>query len=57
MEPDLTTNQWRTAFGALAALASFLLVQTDIIVPPFAKVVLGGLLVVLAAVNPVRAAE
>lgn len=48
----MTETQWKTLFGAIAAVCSFLLVQTDVVVPPVAKVILGCVLVALAVVNP-----
>jgi hypothetical protein len=39
---------------ALAALDAYLLTQPDVVIPPIGKVVLGGLAVALAAIDPNR---
>lgn len=47
--PALSSIQWQTVRGAVAALLTFLLVtQTDVTLPPLAKVIMGAALVVLA---------
>jgi hypothetical protein len=35
-----------------AAVCSFLLVQPDVILPPWAKVIVGAVIVALAVINP-----
>lgn len=51
----MSDNMWRTIFGATAAVAGFLLTQNDVVIPPWAKVALGAVIVALAVVNPQRA--
>lgn len=51
----MSDNQWRTLFIVVAAVASFLLTQSDVVIGPVVKVGLGALLVALAAINPARA--
>ena len=53
----MTNNQWRTLFGAVAAVASFSLTQSDVVIPPILKFALGAILVGLAVINPQRADE
>jgi len=50
----MSENQWKTAFGAVAAVAAFVLSQSDVVVPAWAKLFLGGLIVALAVINPDR---
>lgn len=48
----LSETQVRLVLAAVAAVCSFLLVQTDVVVPPILKVVLGAIIVALAVINP-----
>jgi len=52
----VTETQWKTVFGVVAAVAAFLLAQTDIALVPIAKVALGATIVALATLNPDRSA-
>ena len=47
----MTNHRWRLIFGAGAALVAYLLIQTDVPLDPIAKVVLGGISVVLAFIK------
>lgn len=49
---SLGPNAWRTIFGVVAAIDAYLLIQTDVIFDPIAKVVLGAIAVGLAVLNP-----
>ena len=51
----MTNNQWRTLFGAVAAISSYALTQSDVVIPPLVKFALGAILVALAVINPQRA--
>lgn len=48
----LSEPQVRLVLAAIAAVCSFLLVQTDVVVPPLFKVALGAVIVALAVINP-----
>jgi hypothetical protein len=52
----VTTNQWRTLFGVIAAVCSFMLIQTDVALDPLVKLVIGavsvGVAVIQAPQNP-----
>ena len=52
----MTFDQWvqiaKWVMGALAVVAAFLLVQGEIVLPPWFEVVLGGFLAFAAYVNP-----
>ena len=48
----MTETQWKTLFGAVAAVCTFLLAQPDVTIPPIGKLVLGCILVALAVINP-----
>lgn len=54
MKISLSTGQWQTIFGTIAAVCTFLLAQTDVELLPVTKVVLGAVIVGLAVVNPDR---
>jgi hypothetical protein len=47
----MTNGRWRTLFGVLAAVVAYLLIQTDVPLEPWAKVVLGALSVALAVIK------
>jgi len=47
-------NRYQSIAAAVAAVGSFLLVQQDVVVPPLLKVIIGAVLVALAAINPNR---
>jgi hypothetical protein len=49
--PTLSNVQWRTVFGAAAAIVAYLLIQTDVPLDPVVKVVLGALSVALAFIK------
>jgi hypothetical protein len=46
------TNGWRTIFGVVAAVCSFLLIQTDQPIEGWAKVIIGAVSVALAVISP-----
>lgn len=48
----MTRGQWQTLFGVAAAVVAFLLVQTDVMLPPLIKVALGATNVALAVLRP-----
>ena len=50
--PAISENQVRLVLAAIAAVCSFLLVQSDVVVPDLLKVVLGAVIVALAVINP-----
>ena len=50
--PAITETQVRVALAAIAAVCSFLLVQSDVVIPDLLKVVLGAVIVALAVINP-----
>lgn len=50
----MTNSMWRALFGAIAAVASFSLTQSDVVIPPTVKFTLGAVLVALAVINPQR---
>ena len=50
--PAITEAQVRIVLAAIAAVCSFLLVQSDVVVPDLLKVVLGAVIVALAVINP-----
>jgi hypothetical protein len=52
VSPVISENQIKLIFGAVAAVCSFLLVQTDMALAPWANVVLGAIIVALAVLNP-----
>lgn len=51
---QITDNQWKTIFGAIAAVVVFLLAQEDVPLEPIIKVILGAVAVALAVINPNR---
>ena len=55
--PALTENQWRSVFIVAAAVVSYLLVQEDVPIEGWAKVLLGAVNVALAALSPSRLAR
>ena len=52
----LSENQWRTVFGSAALVISYLLVQEDVPIEGWFKVILGGLNILVAALSPSRLA-
>lgn len=52
----MTDTQWKTIFGAVAAVCAFLLAQQDVTLLPVTKVALGAIIVALSVINPNRAA-
>ena len=55
--PAISENTIKTIFGAIAAVCSFLLVQPDLVLEPWLKVVLGAIIVALAVINPSGVAQ
>ena len=51
----MSDNQWKIVFAAVAAVAAFVLSQSDVTVVPIVKVALGALIVALSVINPNRA--
>ena len=51
----MTNNQWRTLFAAVATFSSYALAQPDVVIPPLLKFAFGGVIVILAVINPQRA--
>ena len=51
----MTNTYWKLIFGAVAAVAAYLLVQQDVILEPAIKAALGAVTVALAVLNPNRA--
>jgi hypothetical protein len=47
----VTANQWKLLLGGASAVVAFLLVQTDIVLDPIAKVALGAASVFLAVIK------
>jgi uncharacterized membrane-anchored protein len=50
--PAITETQIRVVLAAIAAVCAFLLVQPDVVLPPWAKVIVGAVIVALAVINP-----
>jgi len=50
--PAISENQIRVLLAAIAAVCAFLLVQPDVVLPPWAKVIVGAIIVALAVLNP-----
>lgn len=48
----MTETQVKTIFAAVSAVCAFLLAQPDVTIPPLLKVILGAVIVALAAINP-----
>ena len=55
--PAISENQVRIFLAAIAAVCSFLLVQPDVVLPPWAKVIVGAVIVALAVVNPASVSD
>jgi hypothetical protein len=50
----ISNGQWRTILGVLAAVCAYLLatdLHPDVVLPPVASLVLGAILVALAAIK------
>lgn len=45
-------NVWRTVYGVIAAVCSFLLIQTDAPLEGWAKVAVGAIVVAVAVIQP-----
>ena len=52
----LSENQWRSAFAVGAVVITYLLVQEDVPIEGWFKVVLGALNVAIAAMSPSKLA-
>jgi hypothetical protein len=50
--PVISENQVKLVLAAIAAVCSYLLVQTDVVIEPWANVLLGAIIVALAVLNP-----
>ncbi|HSW43831.1 MAG TPA: hypothetical protein VLM76_15140 [Patescibacteria group bacterium] len=48
----ITETRVKLVLGAIAAVAAFLLVQTDVALEPAVRVALGAVIVALAVLNP-----
>lgn len=53
----MTVTQWRTLFGIVAAVCAFLLTQSDVVMPPWAKLILGAISVAVAVARAPESAE
>lgn len=54
--PVISENTVKVIFGAIAAVCSFMLVQPDLLLEPWLKVLLGAIIVALAVINPAATA-
>lgn len=50
--PTMTRGRWQALFAAIAAVVTFLLIQTDVALEPIVKVALGAINVALATIRP-----
>ncbi|HSW42948.1 MAG TPA: hypothetical protein VLM76_10605 [Patescibacteria group bacterium] len=48
----ITETRVKVVLGAIAAVAAYLLVQTDVALEPVLRVALGAVIVALAVLNP-----
>ena len=49
---EITETRVKLVLGAIAAVAAYLLVQTDVALEPVLRVALGAVIVALAVLNP-----
>ena len=47
----MTNQQWRIAYGAIATACAFLLIQTDVVLDPLVKMLVGLTSVVVAYIK------
>lgn len=48
----MTENRWRTLFGVVAAVCAFLLIQSDVPLEGWTKVLVGAVSVAVAVIAP-----
>lgn len=48
----MTEKQWQAVLGVAAAIITFLLMQPDVVLPPWVKVILGAANVGIAVLAP-----
>lgn len=54
--PTISETQVKLIFAAIAAVCSFLLVQTDVPLEPWVNLICGAIIVALAVINPAATA-